>query len=230
MTQLPVALKLSLSKYQKIIFKTTLKTKYNLVTGFTATGKTTFYNALRDRDDVVVDNLNNKWLAVKSIDSFLKPFTVDVVLVDENIATKLDYLLMFKKGEDRDLIRDNLYNATCKFIFINRGMQSLSIDYKSVYKLVNVSGILKPERLFPDYMNFNSTLDILTEDSKTGFEYYKHWFTNVRTSKGKNNLRKDATSSTQIVADGSALGYEVTVLERYNLYLPESFEYDLAKA
>ena len=174
--------------------------------------------------------MNNIWEAYSDLERFLYPFNVDVVVVDESLATLLDNVLTDKSHIHHDKIRNTLDESPCKFLLINRDMQGFPIDYKSVYKLVNNSNILYIDRLFPDYLDFNPDLNILTEDSKTGFEYYQHWFPNVETSYGKNNLRFLAKSNTQIVDDGSALGLEVSALENYKLYLPESFEYDLSKA
>ena len=223
---------MTLTEYQTIHIKTTLTTKYNLLTGNTAIGKSltakTLKRSMSKRYKLHVDFLGNRWRVVTSIDELLNLNNVDVVLIDESLSKDLDLTLCESDYYMHDEIVKALKEATCKFIFIVRGMHSLPIDYKSVYTLDGNAPVSNIVRLFNDYMDFNSDLPIIIEDSTTGLEYYRHWFKDVESSFGKNNLRDYAFPGVQIVADGSAIGYSVQDLLDANLYLPESFEYDLA--
>ena len=217
----------------KIHIQTKLRTKYNLLTGYTATGKTTFYNILSEKsrgatDAACMDYLKNKWLAIGDLNALNEHLSADVVVLDENLATDLDSALCNKNDARHTRLVTALNNSPCKFIIINRGMSGLPIDYRSIYTLVNDHSILRVARMFTDFKEFNENLNIITEDSKTGFEYYQHWFSNVTSAFGKNNLKKFDEYSNQIVADGSAIGLNVSRLTKCRLYLPESFEYDLA--
>ena len=224
---------LAITKKQSIHLKWDLTTKYNLLTGDTALGKTlafTMTTKYSNKSRTLFDMNGNKWCVAQSIPEIIASSDADIIFIDEALSGDIDDSLFDSDDEYHDKLRKAFKDSESKFIFVSRGMECLPIDYKSIFTLDRKSPISRMIRLFPDYLDFDSTKDIIVEDSKTEFEYYSHWYKNVTTANGKGNLAKYNEYGNQIVADGAAIGYDVKSLDKASLYLSESFEYDLAKA
>ena len=163
-------MKLTLTKYQTIHIKLTLTTKYNLLTGDGAIGKTMAANTLKKSliqfSKLHRDYLGNTWRVISNVSELKDLSTEDVVLMDESTSKLLERILFHVDNPSHDDIRNALRNSTAKFLFISRGMHSLPIDYRSVYTLDKSTPVNRAVRLFPDYMDFNSDYTIVTEDKK----------------------------------------------------------------
>lgn len=213
-----------------------LKTKYNIITGDSATGKTVFEDAieaeLKYGTNTIVDYNNNTWLYCTTIDNLLIVPKVDIVFCTEQVSREINTVLCDDDNESHNKLKEYFKQSSIKYIFINRNMAVFPIDYKAIFKIQNTNDINTVVRLFGDYTEFKQSSHYITEDSTSGLTYYKHHFNNVDSSNGKDNLSVMVNAGDTVIADGSAIGYRPELLLRdgINLYLPESFEYDLAKA
>lgn len=226
-------------KLQEIQFKVPLKTKYNLLAGLSATGKSTFESLCNDytvtKGNPFIDFNKNKWIYFNAIPalSYLDVIVgnYDVIIFSEMVSRNIDVILHNKSDVRHSKLHDDLLKVTQKLIFISRSMNVLPIDFRSVYEIVCRNDIDIVQPLFTDTYTSKESSHYLVEDSKTGFEYYKHHFANVDTSFGRDKLIDVCEHGDTIIADGAALGNnDILRRDGVNLYLPESFEFDLARA
>ena len=94
-------------------------------------------------------------------------------------------------------------------------------------------------------MENNKIQNVVTEDSNSGYQFWRHVFKDSRmiSSNGNGNLIKQVkelkTGDTLVIADGAAFGslmesclnaFRVQSSRRISLWLPESFEYLILKS
>ena len=235
--KIDLVLKLQGSKFE-LKFKQDIKTKYALLTGDSATLKTGFLVMLGVNDaytdgGYLLDYNKNKLHIINDVFEFLNYDTLntfDLCCCDENVTNILNSILSNSKHPDHTRYCAALESCTSKILFIGRDIPSLQIAYYSIFEIQRHNDINIIERSYKDYNYFQYKSRILVEDSRTGFEYYQHYFSNVFSSNGKNNFSNLCAEDDTIVADGSAFGNLLKILQTkvFNIYLPESFEYDLA--
>lgn len=216
--------------------------KFNIITGNSATGKTTLYDAVRlellnptgslecSCKCICLDNLNwVHYLESTSTDGYL-------FIIDES----------FKYINSKEFIRLILHKPSY-FIIINRdSIEMLPYSVNAVYtfhksgKYITMRSLLESNSYSMNPINNPDV--ILTEDSNSGYEFF-YKFSDERSlvvsTNGKSNIvgllnSKFKDDKVFVVVDGAAFGSclnkIMTLLRRNrNIYLftPESFEYIL---
>lgn len=202
-------------------------------------------------------------LSIKSVESVLSDFAVNVsvnntIIVIDETSEFLEYLNIRKISK---FVNDER-NSTNYFIFILRDLNilaGLSVPISEIYnvKVIRENKMNQIVHTFPDYFynQYNSTpviKNILCEDSKSSFFFFREYFgytpnKNLFTSNGKDNiirrlreLVRNNIDDLLIVIDSCAFGLKIqTLLDRINftysnkkIYLLDwkSYEYYLLQS
>lgn len=237
-----------------------LDRKYSILTGLSGTGKTSLkemvVNYYEDPTFRQITTLNcqgfDSIATVRVIDKdnfakFLLETKNCLIILDE---TDIDNLKL--GGYVKELNASDNY-----FLFITREkLGYLSYSYKSIYKIETdfTKGvpINRFDTLYKDVKLSNLKPEvILTEDSKSGYQFFDKTSNCAVQSAGsktriKSAIRKEIVkgiySNIYVIADGAAIGSDIRTIVRYlesdkflkgnvevNIFLPESFEYLLLK-
>lgn len=130
---------------REIQVKVPLVTKYNLILGDSASGKTVLeiaYDDYRSSNGLdIIDYAKNKWRYLNSVVllDYLSDDTksYDIILVGEELSRLMNNILCDKNNFRHESLTTALKDATCKFIFMSRHMGTLPITSKSLFELVN---------------------------------------------------------------------------------------------
>lgn len=197
-------------------YRLELNSKINILTGSSGSGKTALC------DDVLnANNIQDTGITV------ILDYGVDLSLYNNNS------LLIIDEGVLNKYISNNHVEALNKgfnhLLIISRdSLKSLSYSYKDIYELKLVEGIKVLERVYPNFNMLNFVPEYV-EDKGAGFKYYKQYYSNIKSAKGKDNIRKLPEGS-NIIADGCAIGSSIRLLYgKYQMFLPESFEWLLLR-
>lgn len=140
----------------KTHFKTTLDTKFSLLIGDSATGKTTTYNVLSNfvagKQGYYADYNKNKWSVIGDIRILMTPLDADVYLVDEDVSKMINFYLYNKESPYHTSVAKALQDAECKFIFISRSMEALPTSHTTIFKteVIDNTLILKAQTVYND--------------------------------------------------------------------------------
>lgn len=208
-------------------FHLELFSKFTVLTGDSATGKTTLLERSNEfpgqsttypdfRHIRATDN-------VDVIDTVLNSCNPNTVLfIDEGTIPTLR-----KCGRLRKL------NSLNTFIIIasRAPLFDLMYSYTDVYVLTDTIPI-RNMRLFPDYLRLERDSVYYTEDAVSGYQYYSKWLEgSVQHAKDTTHF-SDCTSGT-IIADGAVLGPQIMRWASDGcipkLFAPISFEYLICK-
>lgn len=202
----------------------------NIVKGYSATGKTLFFKIIDARND-----------SGSYIYSNYKFIHLNSEIVKTGITLNDDYVYLMDESDgiiDKEiieLINSNKY----KFILFTRELSlnqiSYGIDQIYEFKRSGKYNILK--RMYEDNLN-NKEIDksnlnsILTEDSNSGYQFYKNYKNfNVKTSNGNSNINELITNNQIVVIDSVGFGpYIKELIDKYNnnnsyVLSPKSFEW-----
>lgn len=236
-------------------FEFDLNRNITIVRGDSGTGKTTLYDMIADHT-----RLKNK----SGVNISCAKNCIALVDIDWNNQLKgtSDTIVFIDEGAE--YIRTSIFAESIKHsdnyyvIFSRESLHNLPYSVEEIYE-IKPSGkkYHKFVKMFKADKNhiysLNSTasgnfeFDIfLTEDSKSGYQFYKHYFdtTNILCqSSGANSeiykwLREHRDKKILVVADGAAFGSEIdrvlklqsSVKENFRLCLPESFEWLILKS
>lgn len=231
-------------KKYTVEFKETLYNKFNVIVGDSAIGKTTLVNCVirKIKTNKVCYTSNSKSVSIRPILTAM--LTSDIVtilkskntlfLIDEGNYVNIFQSILYDYDEYGKELFDTITKSSSKFLIIARNTSLINVDYKSVYTLQQKGNKVVSKRFYKDYTTFDCKLPIVHEDSNSGADYYKHYYNDVIAAGGKTNivnvLLKDNANT--VVADGSSIGNEIHNISQLcdNVYLPESFEFELANA
>ena len=219
----------------KSSYDLTLKRRITIIIGDSATGKSKLVDLVSNKDiNPGVRYSSNCGFSslgrVKALDAELEANNHSVLFVDEDTG-------LFLNSQFLDLV----FKYDIWFVFITRKDNILNLPYsvKEVYQLKS-SG--KYHTIIPYYdlsrVNSKQNKDwIITEDSKSGKEFFKKLGYDVLSAGGNDSLVKYINRSRcTFVVDSANFGrqmysfYELAVLGKIDLVLPESFEYMLLKS
>lgn len=231
-------------------YQVRLKMKYNILCGFSGTGKTLLVALLREatrnggiitlESDVPV-YIPRSYPDLKALDTKRS----GIVVIDEDDMTDLynkDRLASFREITET---QGHYY-----LLVTRKPLDVLPYSCKAIYFMVEHNeGKRSSHRLVQRY-DWKKEVDInidsiIVEDSNSGYEFYKTVYGGiVSTSRGNSNLYKyllqelyNGKKGIMVVGDCSALGSQIDKLihvvdianKVYNaevrLFLPESFEY-----
>lgn len=236
---------------KRVHYHLTIKRNITIIRGDSATGKTELLRMISDYENngissgiteicekrcVVVENASWK----ERLDTLRQ----SIIFIDEGaqFLRSKEFTRMIKGSDNYFVIvtRDNLEQLPYSIEEIYGMRQERDSQkyknarkiYNEIYQLYNLQG---NEEICPDL--------IVTEDSNSGYEFYRNLFGEVCCSaEGKSNilplLQKNQNKDILAIVDGAAFGPEMQYVMQYIkdskkkivLYAPESFEYLLLKA
>lgn len=234
-------------------FKFDLYRNITIVRGKSGTGKTTLYDMIADYTRLKEEsgvNIASPKACVALVDTDwkhqLNGISDSIVFVDEGAA-------YIKTPEFAKAVKnsDNYY-----VIFSRESLHDLPYSVEEIYEIKASGKFHKFVKMYKSdkrhVYSFNSTrrnfqFDILlTEDSKSGYEFYRAYFDDrnvVCETSGSNSeifkwLRNHKDKKVFVVADGAAFGSEIdrvlklqsTTEENFRICLPESFEWLILKS
>ena len=203
--------------YKDVNYIIKLNHKINILRGDSGTGKSTMVAFIDSLNEVSSTNIST--INQYGVDTRLLP-TNNLLVIDEEVVR--EYL----KNKRMDL----LLGTTAPILIITRSdFNHLKYSFRAVYVISRDVGKLE---LVPAYSNYDfipSPLEY-TEDQKAGYSYYKQFYENIASAKGKDNLMKLPVGSA-FVADGCDFGrlMRKALNANYKMFLPESFEWLLLR-
>lgn len=197
-------------------YRLELKSKISILTGASGSGKTALCN-----DVLNANNIQDTGITV------ILDYGVDLSLYNNNSLLIIDESVLNKYISNNHV--EALNKGFNHLLIISRdSLKSLSYSYKDIYELKLVEGIKVLERVYPNFNMLNFVPEYV-EDKGAGFKYYKQYYSNIKSAKGKDNIRKLPEGS-NVIADGCAIGSSIRLLHgKYQMFLPESFEWLLLR-
>lgn len=229
---------------RKVDYQLTVERNITILSGNSATGKSTLYRAIKqfendgrasgikltcDRPCVILEGKN--W------ENDLKEIKQSIVFVDEGakfINTE-EFATAIKKS-------DNYY-----VLITRQDLGNLPYSIHEIYELdTNRIGnrmFCKQQQIYKSNNIAQNAIisKIVTEDSKTGYEFYKEYakthniqceHADGKTNVSKKIVNKNNSQTTLIIVDGAAYGSEmnntmilINSIPGYILFTPESFEW-----
>lgn len=230
-------------KNARISFKFTLERNITIIQGNSATGKSTMIDMVRNyqnegRKSGVQLKCQKECRVLEGRDweMIMDHIHDSVVFIDEgnSFISSTDFVSKLKKSDNYYVIatREPLfglpYSINSIFEVITKGKKH---SFKKLYDKISINDFTKAKYDF-----------IITEDSKSGFEFFCEVEKNTISANGKSNLikelEKQKSKNNLVVADSAALGSEIAVLVQYSsknsrnviFMLPESFEWMILKS
>lgn len=245
-------------KGSRIDYRFTVHRKITKIIGNSATGKTVLcdavYNSQNKRSGLEIFckyeclNIDEVYTRVlhQDIQALSSRFSnrkgQDFQLAIREMLDRYDNILFFCDETFRFLSTTE-FAMFCKytdsfFVICSRDkLEQIPYSYKEIYTIKSSGKFHTLERAYHDKCSINCSvnefdkLKILLEDSKSGFQFYSKYNSNVDTSRGKSNLVKCLYKDKYdlVIADGAAIGSNISELITYpvQIFLPESFEYML---
>ena len=243
------------AKSKKVLFEFSIRRNITVIKGNSATGKTTLlrilYEYLRSGRQsgygvstnasyyvYIRDEVGRDWKDA------LYPLKNTVIFIGENNE------FVFTKEFARYVKESGNY-----FVFVTRApLKMLPYSIHEIYEIITDgkrTDIKESYHEFKEiYSNYpiiknNKVQNVVTEDSKSGYQFWTHVFknSNVTSSNGNGNLMKRVkeleSGDTLVIADGAAFGslietcmssFQIQTERRIALWLPESFEYLILKS
>lgn len=230
-------------KNARTSFKFTLERNITILQGNSATGKSTMIEMVRSyesegkksgvqlkcnkecrvlggRDwETIMDNIHDSVVFIDEGNSFIK---------SDDFANKLQQSDNYYVIATREPLFTLPYSINSIFEVITRGKRH---SFKKLYDRLSINDFSK------------ASYDIIiTEDSKSGYQFFCEVNKDTVSANGKSNilkiLKKHKNKNNLIVADGAALGSEINALIQYSnecdrnviFMLPESFEWMILKS
>lgn len=237
------------NKKQCYIFD--IRRNITILEGNSATGKTTLLEILQDSKTVekkhtckVVTNADYfVYLRSDQSRSWLEIFEGlhdTIIFIEEN--NRFIYSVEFAEYV---ITSGNYFVIVCR-----NPIKTLPYSFREIYKIESSKKDLQQVYTFKEvYSNFpkiDSNIDlIITEDSESGYQFYRHFFNQVKivSAGGAANILNTILSSNAsnilCIVDGAAFGplvedcyafLKANFNKRITLWLPESFEWVLLKA
>ena len=229
----------------KVHYFLTIRRNLTILQGFSATGKTELIRLIDQYDSfgaasgiTVKSDVSCHVIQNGNWELMIKEYSGCILFFDENATfTKSQRFAEIVKGSDNYFVivtRDDLHELPYSVEEIY-GLRDVSDTqkYKTFHKVYN-----EMFRLYNLDMTENNEFEmVITEDSNSGYDFYKHLFGDrCISAAGKSNvfdLVLRSEKSMLAIVDGAAFGSEIGKVMRYLktsqkncvLYAPESFEY-----
>ena len=238
-------------KNRDAVFKFDLYRNITIVRGDSGTGKTTLYEMIADYTRLkeasgVNISCDKPCVALTDIDwrNQLKSIKDSIVFIDEgaDFLRTEDFAVAVKNS-------DNYY-----VIFNRESLHDLPYSVEEIYEIKSSGKYHSFKKMFkhnakhvyykekaPKKMKYDT---LLTEDSKSGYQFYQHYFENSEivcfTSESNSAifkwLKENEDKKVFVIADGAAFGSEIDRITKMRsfsnirLCLPESFEWLVLKS
>lgn len=192
-------------------FTLDIDSKISIITGMSAKHKTWMTNAADIGEPAYKISISSPGYSIQAL---RKSTWADVLTVGELNRRKCIYI-----ADDQDFVGSHEFaravknNKTSYFIIINRVTGSVSYDVRSMYTLESTGKdhFLQPMYTIPYAKGFSSKMQFYTEDSTSGFRWFKELVPQIKTTGGVANISKVVASHTGaclcIAADLFGLGY-----------------------
>lgn len=208
--------------------------RVNIISGDSATGKSTLINLLNNRKNSKIDvNSNYKLLHLNS--DFIEYMKNTNQSFSEEYVYLCDEMDITGEREILNIISKSKY----KFILMIResNLEELSYDISQIYELYQ-SGKYNISRPMYNIEKINNNIkiedinSILTEDSNSGYEFYKNLNNfDVKSSEGNSNINKYLKNNQFVIVDSVGFGAYIKnfldMSRERNIFLiyPKSFEW-----
>lgn len=230
----------------RVHYEFTIRRNITILRGNSATGKTVLIELITQfanhGSDSGVTLVCDKPCRVLASDNWKQSLSIikdSIVFIDENAdfvsshefagtIQKTDNYYVIVTREDLDSLPYSI-NEIYEIRESSRyaGLKQVYNEFHCIYKSQN-KGLLKPDL-------------IITEDSKTGYQFFSSIGIKCISAQGKSKIAKCICDRKDkcilVIADGAALGSDMTEIsqklkmhEEYTLYAPESFEWLLLSA
>ena len=227
-----------------ISYKIDIRRKFTQIRGNSATGKTYLSILLSEyKFDIINEsNVDVDVLPVskKAYKAILENTNNTVYLVDENVQDLLS-----------DEFASILFASDNYFVFFTReNLYNIPVSVKEVYELeysvqnsfgINTNTVSKSNETDETGLSFydHEFRSVFTEDSGSGYTFYKRFLRDVRVISGRSNsdilpvlIENYSGDKTAVIVDGAAFAAYMddmmSYASRYDniiVYCPESFEY-----
>lgn len=204
--------------------------RVNILRGDSATGKSFLLRLLDNKRNSKID-----------IQSTCKLFHINVDMILNGLPLNDDTVYVLDEGdgiENSEIV--NLINKSrFKFLLITRESDLENVNY-GIHQIYNLYQLGKYNISKPSYdydlnnrlLNTDKIVEIVTEDSKSGFEFYSNYNNfSVVSSFGNSNINKYIKDNQIVVIDSLAYGpfikSLVDISKNRNIFLiyPKSFEW-----
>lgn len=218
-----------------------LDSKYTIIQGLSATGKTSLIEVLQDKETTIRCPLS--WYLLPRPINLSKRFINDACLRSITIIRDTMEPTLFFADEDSGYLHYTDFQKAIQysphlFILSHRlPMDSLPYSHKNIkcfeYDKATKTNYLVD--LYPKYdvADLETVTAIRTEDFKSGLEFFKSIWVGSQSCKGVTNIHRFIKSSnnTLFVADGLGIGSEIEKISKAlkanptnQLFLLDSFE------
>lgn len=231
-------------------FKFDLYRNITIVRGNSGTGKSTLFEMIADYTRLKESsgvNISSDKACVALIDTDwqnqLKNVTDSIVFIDEGVE-----YLKTKKFAQAISHTDNYY-----VIFNRESLHELPYSVDEIYEIKTSGKYHSFQKMYKSnnkHIYYKDTVGnkikfklLLTEDSKSGYQFYQHYFKNseiecVSTASNPaifRYIKENSDKMILVVADGAAFGSEIDRVlklpgQNFRLCLPESFEWLILKS
>lgn len=205
-----------------IQFKISIKRKFTVIRGDSATGKSTLFQMVSDANTSTGTGVNIACdapvvaLYETGYQYELSNESGKIYIIDED----------FSHLKTREFASLLLRSDNCFIIITRESLPAIPYSYQEIYKIRTSGKYHSLERVYPDYDKLVEKDMIVTEDEDAGLEYYQHFFGDkVTSSHGNSNLSKYGSQDSLLIGDGSAIGAYIQDMELTgaDMYLPESY-------
>ena len=207
-----------------IQFKFTIRRKFTILRGNSATGKSTLFQMVSDANSsrfsgvTISCNAPIKALYETGYKYELENESGNIYIIDEDFGPlkSKEFAAIVSKSEN------------CFILITRESLPGIPYSYKEIYEIKTSGKYHSFENVYTEYDKFHECDHIVTEDEDAGLEYYQHLYGDkVKSSFGNSNLSKFGQPDTLLIGDGCAIGAFIQdlLLTKSILYLPESFEW-----
>lgn len=203
--------------------------RINIIRGDSATGKSTLVRLINDRRKSKIDVQSNYNIV---------HLTLEIINLDIKLNKNTVYIMDENDGIEDTLVTHIINKSKNKFILITRdsNLENISYGIENIYEIHKSGNINinkhKYKNIRNNNLNINSINKILTEDSRSGLQFYKNYNNfNVQTSNGNSNINKMIDNNQIFIVDSIAFGpyikilYKKIINNNILLVAPKSFEW-----
>ncbi len=229
---------------KSVYYNFTVKRKYTVIRGNSATGKSTLVELIRNqrRGSIVKCDVPVRVIPEDGYQDYLRNTSGYIIVIDESF----EQLGESSFSHDFEKL---LMNSDNYFIIITRKkLSGIPYSVKEIYKLSTREKYLNNCRYESTFSNIYVDVDdtftpdiLVTEDSNSGYQFFKRVFDSTVSAESKSKIVSKLLDLSKeynniaVIVDGAAFGSEVALLidtlsyisSNIFVYALESFEYML---
>lgn len=220
----------------KLSFSLNFHDRINIIRGDSATGKSTLVRLINNY-------LTGKGGTKLKSNKIVNIFNINMLNnIPEDFEQRNLYILDEGMVENTIEFAQTIASTNSIFIIISRkSLRNIKYSSKSIYELKYLKDldVYINSKIYED-LNISSNKDklnnILVEDSKSGYEFFKNYGLDINTSNGNTYISRNIKDNQIIIFDDLGIGPYieeiVSICKNYNTFIisPKSFEYMLLKS